>query len=81
MKVRLKLFAVARELAGREVLEFDLAEPATIGELRQALAAHSPELARIARHVMFAIGTNYADDGTAIVEPTEIACIPPVSGG
>jgi molybdopterin synthase sulfur carrier subunit len=81
MIVHLKLFAVARELAGRDMLELELPSPATIGQLRQALAAHSPALARIAQHVMFAIGTNYADDGATIVEPAEIACIPPVSGG
>jgi sulfur-carrier protein len=81
MMVRVKLFAVARQLAGRDVVELELATPATIGRLRATLAAQVPELAGISRHVMFALGTDYADDSATVDEASEISCIPPVSGG
>jgi molybdopterin converting factor subunit 1 len=81
MMVRVKLFAVARQLAGGDAVEIEMSEPATIGRLREALAAQVPELAGIARHVMFAVGTEYASDDAAIDQSAEIACIPPVSGG
>ncbi|MBI2826592.1 MAG: MoaD/ThiS family protein [Planctomycetia bacterium] len=81
MKVRVKLFAVARQLAGRDELELSLPAGATIGELRHALGEQSPELASLAQHAMFAVGTEYADDRTTIPENADLACIPPVSGG
>ncbi|HEY4312454.1 MAG TPA: MoaD/ThiS family protein [Pirellulales bacterium] len=81
MTVRVKLFAVARELTGRDVLEITVPAGATVGGLRAALVVAAPELEKVARHVMFAIGTEYADDAQPLVEGVEVACIPPVSGG
>jgi molybdopterin synthase sulfur carrier subunit len=81
MKVRVKLFAVARELAGRDTVEIALSVRPTVGQLRDALAAQVPELAGLVRHVTFAIGADYADDRATIDEGSDVACIPPVSGG
>jgi len=81
MNVRLKLFAVAREIVGCDVVDVTLPERATLGQLRQALAAQVPRLAGVASHALFAIGAEYADDGATISEGAEVACIPPVSGG
>ena len=81
MKVRVKLFAVARELAGRDTVEVVLPAHSTVGQLREALAAQVPELAGLVRNVMFAIGAEYADDRATISEASDVACIPPVSGG
>lgn len=81
MKVRVRLFAVARELAGAESLELDLPEGATVTELRAALALHTPELARVLSHVLFAVGSDYVRDNAVLSPDSEVACIPPVSGG
>lgn len=81
MNVRVQLFAVARQLAGRDVIELVLPEGATIGQLRQAIAADHPQLAPVLPHVMFAIDSEYADDDRQIPPVAAIACIPPVSGG
>ena len=81
MKVRVRLFAVARELAGAETLELDLPEGATIARLRAALFDHTPELARVLPHVLFAQGNDYVRDDAVISGDGELACIPPVSGG
>ena len=81
MKVQLRLFAVAREIAKCDALDLDLPAGATIGHLRQALVAQLPGLAGISRHLMFALGTEYATDDTMIPDGSQIACIPPVSGG
>lgn len=79
--VEVQLFAVARQLAGRETVGVSLAEPATVGQLRQALGEQFPALASVLPHVMFALNAEYADDGTVIPPGAAIACIPPVSGG
>jgi molybdopterin converting factor small subunit len=81
VKISVRLFAVARQLAGREAIELVLPEGATIGQLRVQLAEDVPELARVLPHVLFAIGSEYAHDEDPIPDGAQVACIPPVSGG
>lgn len=81
MKVRVRLFAVARELVGAESLEVELADGASISELRAALTRHTPSLAQVLPHVLFAVGNDYVLDNAVILPDREVACIPPVSGG
>ena len=81
MKVRVKLFAVARELAGGDELSVELPDVATIRDLRGAIVTVAPALARIMPHALWAVGAEYANDDTALNEKSEVALIPPVSGG
>ena len=81
MNVQLRLFAVARQLAGRDRLSLELPDDATLAKLRDRLAEEVPQLAPVLGQMTFAIGTEYADDGTVIPPDAEVACIPPVSGG
>ena len=81
MNVVVKLFAGARELAGQETVSVELPAAATVGELRKALLVVSPALKPLLPHALFAIDANYADDQSPIPEHSDIACIPPVSGG
>jgi molybdopterin converting factor small subunit len=80
MIVRVKLFAIAKERAGREELAVELPNRATIADLRTAIAAVLPALGDILPHVMWAVGTAYANDATGLTEQSEVAMIPPVSG-
>jgi molybdopterin converting factor subunit 1 len=81
VKVRVRLFAVARELAGSELIELSLAQNSTIGGLRQALTRQIPALEQVLPHVLFAVDSNYVHDDFTLSESCEVACIPPVSGG
>lgn len=81
MKVTIKLFAVARELAGRDELEVELADGATIADLRRSLAAVEPGLSTVLEHAHVAVDSQYATDATPITACSELALIPPVSGG
>ena len=81
MNVEVQLFAVARQLAGRETVAVTLSSPATVGQLRQALREQFPALAPVLPHVMFAVNAEYADDQAVIPLGAAVACIPPVSGG
>ena len=81
MKVRVKLFAVAKELAGCDELSVELPIGATIGDLRSAIVIVSPALARIVPHALWAVGAEYAADDVSLTEQSEVALIPPVSGG
>lgn len=81
MTVEVKLFAVAKQLAGAESVALELSAAPTIHELRVALAARHPALKAVLSHVVFAVNAEYVDDQFVIPPRAEVACIPPVSGG
>ncbi len=81
MNVRVRLFAVARQLAGADSIEVALDDEATVGDLRRGLSDQYPALASLIPHVMMAIGSSYVDNAAKITPGADIACIPPVSGG
>ena len=81
MKVRVRLFAMAKQVAGRDSVELDLPEGATIAQLREQLGARVPQLSGIVAQMMFAVDVQYANDQTRIPPGADVACIPPVSGG
>ncbi len=81
MRIRVRLFAVARDAADRDSVELDLPEGATIALLRSRLGSQIPELSGLVGQMMFAIDTKYADDAAPIPPDADVACIPPVSGG
>jgi molybdopterin converting factor small subunit len=81
MNVRVKLFAAAKEVAGRDEITVELADGATLGDARHALAAAVPALGRILPHALWAVDAAYADDDAIVDERSDVALIPPVSGG
>ena len=81
MKVQVKLFAAARQFAGAEMVEVVLAEPACVAALREALADQFPVLAPLVRLAMVAVDTQYVRDDAPLEADSDVALIPPVSGG
>lgn len=81
MNVQVKLFAVARQIAGCDQLEVELASGASVADLRQALAAQVPELKPLLGSLAFAVNAEYAADDAPVPAGADVACIPPVSGG
>jgi MoaE-MoaD fusion protein len=75
MRITVRLFAVLRERAGRDTLELDLADGATV---RDAIAAADvPD----GLSVVMAVNRSYADADATLQAGDELALIPPVSGG
>ena len=81
MKVQVRLFARARDLAGNERIDVELPDRASVADLRKALAAQCPSLRSLVPSLLVAIGNEYADDAALLDGSAEIACFPPVSGG
>jgi molybdenum cofactor cytidylyltransferase len=81
MNVRVRLFALAKERAGRTEVEVRLTRPATVGDLREALQAGIPQLGPLCAGAMIAVDEEYAPDETPVSPASRIALIPPVSGG
>jgi molybdopterin converting factor small subunit len=81
MKVRVKLFAAAKQLAGAETVAVEVAEPVTIASLREAMVEQIPALKNLLAYAAFALNAQYAAGSARIPADAEVACIPPVSGG
>ena|SRR5689334_7414022 len=81
MRVTVKLFAVAKQRVGRSEIEIDVPDAVSLRHVRGALAEQFPALADVLLHSRLAVNNEYADDTSAVQPQSEIAVIPPVSGG
>lgn len=81
MIVKVRLFAAAKEAAGKDVLEAEIAEGARVADLRQAIVVLAPPLKTIMRHSLLAVGAEYVSDDDVLHANADVALIPPVSGG
>jgi MoaE-MoaD fusion protein len=81
MRLRVRLFAIQRELAGTREVTLELPDGVTIEAAWAALVERFPVLAPGRPSVRFARNGVYADPDTALSDGDELACIPPVSGG
>ena len=81
MEMRVRLFALARQLAGRDTIVLDLPQTATVRDVRAGLIQECPALSRVMPQSLIAVDSEYASDDQVLGGATELGCIPPVSGG
>ncbi len=81
MRVVVKLFAAARELAGAGEAVVEVSGAATLGDVRQALSQQYAPLAPLVARSLMAVNAEYADDRATLHASDDVALIPPVSGG
>ena len=81
MRIRVRLFAIQRELAGTREVQLDLADGGSVQDAWVALVARYPALAPGRAFVRFARNADYAEPDTRLTDGDELAVIPPVSGG
>ena len=81
MIIRVQLFAVAREIAGSDEVSFEVNDGATIRDIRRQMSANLPAMDRILSHARWAVDAEFVSDDHLVSERSEIALIPPVSGG
>jgi len=80
--VSVRLFAVLRERAGRDRIELDLADGATVADALGALQSRDELAGTLDRlGVVMAVNRQYARTDHPLREGDEVALIPPVSGG
>ena len=79
--VRVRLFAIQRELAGTRNVTLELADDADVEAAWIALADRYPVLAPGRPSLRFARNGDYAEPTTRLADGDEVAMIPPVSGG
>jgi MoaE-MoaD fusion protein len=81
LRVRVRLFAIQRELAGAKEIPLELPPGTTIEEAWAAVVARHPVLAPGRPSLRFARNGDYAEATTPLADGDEVAFIPPVSGG
>jgi len=81
MKVRVRLFAVLREAAGRAEAELELPDGATAEDAWRQLAGQHPGLAPRRPSLAAAVNRRYATFDQPLGDGDELVFIPPVSGG
>jgi len=81
MNIEVKLFAAARQAANQETLSIEIAEGATVQQLKAELGQQFPDLKSMLDHLLVAIDTEYAGEDQVLQAGQDIALIPPVSGG
>ena len=81
MSIRVLFLGPAKDFAQVESTSVELAEGATIANLRDVLAARFPRLMPALPSVRFAVNQAFARDDVRLSADDEVALIPPVSGG
>ena len=81
MDVRVRLFAIQRELAGVRELRVELSPGGTVDDAWAAVVERHPVLAPGRPSVRFARNGEYVEASAALADGDELAFIPPVSGG
>jgi molybdopterin converting factor subunit 1 len=81
MRIAVRLFARARDLAEADAVTVELPGGATVSDLRWRLAADYPALAVLLGRSALAVNDEFADDALPIPTGAEVALLPPVSGG
>jgi molybdenum cofactor cytidylyltransferase len=81
MLVKVRLFAIAKQRTGLPELALELPPAPTVADLRAALHNRLPELGPLWSRAMIAVDEEYAGDDRPITAGSQLAVIPPVSGG
>lgn len=81
MRVYVHLFGAARERVGRNVLEVELRAPATVADLAARILLHHTALGPLLETSAIAVDQEFAKMDTPITGDSEVALLPPVSGG
>ncbi|MGZ9159686.1 MAG: molybdenum cofactor biosynthesis protein MoaE [Candidatus Limnocylindrales bacterium] len=81
MRVRVRLFAIQREIAATREVALDLPDGATAADAWDALVVLHPMLEPGRSSVRFARNGAYAEATAGLADGDELALIPPVSGG
>ena len=81
MKIKVVLFASARDILGEREIEVELPDTTTVGDLKQVLMSQFPQVADLVLRSAISVDHEFANDALPLQPGSEIALIPPVSGG
>jgi molybdopterin synthase sulfur carrier subunit len=81
ISVNVKLFAMAKDLAGMGETTLSLEEGALASSVVDHFVKLNPRFSAWKDHIRLAVNSEYADVSHPLHDGDEVAIIPPVSGG
>jgi molybdopterin converting factor subunit 1 len=81
VKVRLRFFAVLKDVVGQDEIEKDVPDGTTARGLLDTMVTEFPKLGRYADVTQVAVNHELVDSEYKVEPEDEIAFLPPVSGG
>ena len=81
MNVRVQFYAQLRELLGKNALELELPQGATVRDLLEKIYAQKPGLRAQDKSILVGAGVEFVDRDYQLKPGEEIAIMPPVQGG
>ncbi len=79
MKIHVRFFAQAREMAQKNEEEVEVKDGATVSGLIEILRSRVPALRSV--EFKIAVHSEYVDNDHELLDGDEVAIIPPISGG
>jgi molybdopterin converting factor small subunit len=79
--VRVLLFAAAREIVGARDILLPVEESLRVSDLKEQLGKRYPDLLGLLKHSRVSIDRQFACEDEMVHADSEVALIPPVSGG
>jgi molybdopterin converting factor subunit 1 len=76
-----RLFARAKDLAGSDSVHVELPDGASVADLRRLLGMTVPRLSELLERSAIAVDGEFARENTLLRAESEVALLPPVSGG
>jgi MoaD family protein len=81
VRVKVKLFAILREMADRDETILEVPNKISCEEILSRLQTELPVLGSVLEPCLVTINGRYVDQTTDVSEGDEVAVLPPVSGG
>jgi molybdopterin converting factor subunit 1 len=81
MRIKVKLFAVFRDIVGSKEEELTVDPGTTVQKLLDQYIARFPEMAKFRDHIVLSVNREYGPGGKTLKEGDEVSFLPPVSGG
>jgi molybdopterin converting factor subunit 1 len=81
VRIKILLFAQARDRAGRPELSIEMPAGSVVADLVRRLSADHPALGQLWPHLAIAIDGRLVDEAAPLADGAEVALLPPVSGG
>lgn len=81
MQLKILFFASLKDRAGVRQVDFEIATPLTVTELKKSLAQRYPALSSLLPNCLVSVNQQFAFENEVLPEGAEVAFFPPVSGG
>ena len=81
MKVKVKLFAVFRDIVGAKEEDRDIKDGTTVQSLLEEYIERFPQMAKFRDHIILSVNKEYGPPGKTLKDGDEVSFLPPVSGG